>query len=79
MGRSLIISDKLYKKLEATARQRGLSSVEQLIEEWQTREASLCQRREVVLGIDALREKLQEVHGTMPDSVPLIREDRERP
>ncbi len=78
MGKSLVISERLYEKLEAMARQRGLANVEQLLEEWQAREANLCRRREAVLRIDALREKLRDVYGEMPDSVSLIREDRER-
>jgi 5'-deoxynucleotidase YfbR-like HD superfamily hydrolase len=77
MGRSIVISERLYEKLEAAARQRGLASVEQLLEEWQAREADFDQRREAVRRIDALRERLREAYGEMPDSVPLIREDRE--
>ena len=42
------------------------------------READLSRRREAVLGIDALRERLRGAYGEMPDSVLLIREDRER-
>lgn len=78
MGKSLVISEELYKRLEAAARQRGLDSVERLLEEWQAREADLYRRREAVQQIDALREKMRETYGEMPDSAPLIREDRER-
>lgn len=78
MGKSLEISDALYRKLEAAAKQRGLASIEQLLEEWQAREADLYRRREAVRRVDALREKLRESYGEMPDSVPLVREDRER-
>jgi hypothetical protein len=78
MGRSLVISERLYEKLEAAARQRGLASIEQLLEEWQTSETDLYRRREEVRRIDALRERLRQSYGEMPDSVPLIREDRER-
>ena len=78
MGKKLVISEELYEKLEAAARRRGLSSVEQLLEKWQASEVELYRRREAVRRIDAVREKLRETYGEMPDSTPLIREDRER-
>ena len=78
MGKTLVISDELFEKLEAAARRRGLASVEQLLEKWQASEVELYRRREAVRRIDAVREKLRETYGEMPDSTPLIREDRER-
>ena len=78
MSRTLRISDDLYVQLEATVQMRGLSSIEQLLEEWQSREAGLLRRREAVRKIDALRERLFATYGEMPDSVELIREDRTR-
>jgi t-SNARE complex subunit (syntaxin) len=82
MSQILTISDTLYTRLEAAARVRGLSSIEelidQLIEMWQARTDELRRRQEVVRRIDALRERLFATYGEMPDSVELIRADRER-
>ena len=78
MSRTLRISDDLYVQLEATVQMRGLSSIEQLLEEWQSQEAGLLRRQEAVRKIDALRERLFAMYGEMPDSVELIREDRAR-
>ena len=78
MSRTLRISDDLYVQLEATVQTRGLSSIEQLLEEWQSQEAGLPRRQEAVRKIDALRERLFAMYGEMPDSVELIREDRAR-
>jgi hypothetical protein len=42
MSQTLPLSDGLFARLEAAARRRGLSNVEQLLETWQaTRAASL--------------------------------------
>jgi hypothetical protein len=74
----VVISDALYARLEAMTRQRGFNSIEELLEDWQTREEALEQRRAAVSRIDALREQLFATYGEMPDSAPLIREDRAR-
>ncbi|MFQ6115589.1 MAG: ribbon-helix-helix protein, CopG family [bacterium] len=82
MSQTLIISDTLYARLEATARARGLSSIEELIEQliemWQSGVDELRRRQEVVGRIDALRKRLFATYGEMMDSVELIRADRER-
>jgi hypothetical protein len=78
MTHLLKISDVAYKRLEAMARQRGLSSIEQLLEEWPLGDDDLRQRQETVRRIDALRERLFATYGEMPDSVTLIQEDRAR-
>ena len=78
MSQTLTISDTLYHRLETAARQRGLTSIEQLLELWQTREVDLDQRRQAVQHIDSLRAKLMAAYGELPDSTDLIREDRER-
>jgi len=82
MSQTLTISDTLYARLEAIARVHGLSGVEelieQLIEEWQSKVDELRRRQEVVRRIDALRERLFATYGEMPESVGLIRADRER-
>jgi hypothetical protein len=78
MSRTLTIPDALYTRLESTARARGFSSIEQLLEVWQSHEDTLRHRQEVVARIDALRERLFATYGTFPDSTEGIREDRAR-
>lgn len=78
MSQSLTISDALYHRLESAARQRGLPSIEQLLELWQARDVDLAQRRQAVQRIDAGRAKLLASYGELPDSTALLREDRER-
>jgi hypothetical protein len=78
LSRTLTISDALYDRLEAVAQMRGLNSIEQLLEKWQAREDEVLRRQDVVRRIDALREQLFATSGELPDSVALIREDRER-
>ncbi len=78
MSQTLTIPDVLYLQLETTARMRGLKSIEQLLELWQSRENERHQRQETVRRIDALRERIFATYGEMPDSTALIREDRER-
>jgi len=53
-------------------------SIELLIEEWERNEANLLRRKDVVRGINDLRENLFSKHGEMPDSTDLVREDRAR-
>ena len=77
MSQILTISDSLYARLQTEAQLRGLS-IEQLLEEWEQRDSELKQRREVVTAIDNLRERISQQYNVMPDSVELIREDRER-
>lgn len=78
MSQTLTISDMLYTRLEITSQDRGLKSVEQLLEIWQSREDELRCRQEVVRQVDNLRQRLFDKYGEMPDSVALIRADRER-
>lgn len=78
MSRTLTIPDALYARPEAAARARGLSGVEQLLEEWPFSHDELQHRQDVVRQIDALRERLFAKYGEMPESVDLIRVDRER-
>ena len=78
MSKTLNISDDLYKRLEHAAHQRGLKSIEQLLDTWQFSEDDLSKRRKTIEKIDALRSRLFRTYGEMPDSVDLIREDRDR-
>jgi hypothetical protein len=73
MSQTLTISDTLYARLEAKARERGLSNIEQLLEEWERNESEILRRQEVVRQIDSLRKRLFDKYGKMPDSVELIR------
>ena len=78
MSRTITISDELYARLEAEARTRGLNSIEHLLEEREQSESNLNERQRVVERIDDLRERLFITYGEMPDSVELLRADRNR-
>jgi len=78
MSRTITISDELYERLQSEARTRGLSSVEQLLEQLRIPASGLSQRQQVVGEIDSLRDRLFAKYGEMPDSTPLLREDRAR-
>lgn len=78
MSRTITISDELYARLEAEARARGLSNIERLLEERQQSKYDLNDRQRVVKRIDDLRERLFIKYGEMPDSVELLRADRNR-
>lgn len=76
MSHTVTISDRLYERLESETKQRGFTSIEQLLVElWNS---SLRQRQETVQQIDALRERLTARYGTMADSTGVIRDDRAR-
>lgn len=78
MSRILTIPDELYERLEIKARERGLPSVESLLDEVGHEDAEPNHRGESVVRIDNLRERLFIKYGEMPDSVELVREDRAR-
>jgi predicted CopG family antitoxin len=78
MSRTITISDELYARLEGEARARGLDNIELLLEEREQREADLSERQSVVKRIDELRDHLFSKYGEMPDSVELLRADRNR-
>ena len=78
MSRTLTISTDLYLHLEAIAHRQGLASIEATLALWSAREEHLAQRHAAVREIDALRERLHATYGEMPDSTPLIRDDRDR-
>ena len=57
----------------------GVTQLLEKVEDLQMLAAeALERRREVVQRINELREQMFEKYGVMPDSVDLIREDRER-
>ncbi len=81
MNQTLTISENLYGRLQIGAQLRGLSIeqlIEQFVDEWERRESELKQRQEAVRKIRELRERIFAEHGEMPDSVELLREDRNR-
>ena len=85
MSKTITISDEKYQNIEALARLRGFQSVEQFIEEDEQldlqlhqRRQELEQRREVGRKLRELSDRIYQKIGLMPDSTPLIREDRER-
>lgn len=84
MSKTLTVSDKTYKLLKYLARKREMKSVEEFLEgffkglEAGEREKELESRHEQVERIKAFQRKMAEKYGVMPDSVDLIREDRNR-
>ena len=81
MNRTLSISENLYARLEREAQQRGFRTIEQLLEAKHSLGISpedLHRRQEAVSQADAIRGRIAARYGEMSDSVPLIREDRER-
>jgi hypothetical protein len=77
MNQTLTISESLYGRLEAEARLRGVS-IEQLLEEWERRESEIKRRQEAGQRVNEIFERMSAKYGVMPDSVELIREDREQ-
>lgn len=78
MGRVLTLSDDLYGKLESAAQRCGLAQIDQLLEQWKAADEERAKRDEVLQRILALNDQMRAKYGVMPDSVELIREDRER-
>ncbi len=78
MQQVISISENLYNRLQVTAIENGLPSIEQLLEYWQKREATLKQRQIIVRQIVSIRERLQREFNQFPDSVTLLQEDRSR-
>ena len=78
MSRTITVSDDLYQRLEATARLSGLEGIEQLLHQWESSEEERHKRIRAVRDIDALRSRLFQKYGVMPDSTTMIEEDRSR-
>jgi predicted CopG family antitoxin len=76
--KTITISDALYERLTQSAQEHGLSDIDQLFERWEVEFRSKQQRESVVDRINTLRETMTTKYGVMPDSVELVREDRER-
>ena len=77
MSKTIDIPDEVYSRLEAEAARRGLGDVVQLLEAVSSAVPNV-QRSSVFDEIHVFRERLRAKYGTFPDSVELIREDRER-
>ncbi len=87
MSVTLKVSEEIYKSLEQQAQKRELDSVEHFLKELTTQfekeetiewEKELQRRREIGMGIKKFRQKMKDKYGVMPDSTPLIQEDRMR-
>lgn len=84
MSQILTISDHLHRRLEATARRRGLQSVEQLLESWQSGEVDATRfqtlaaqwKRETAHHSNAAKRAMhpayQEIIGMGERAVPLL-------
>lgn len=73
---SLLISDALLGRLHSCAQLHGVS-LEQLLEEWEQKDAEVQQRQEAGRRIDEIFARMSAKYGVMPDSTELIREDRD--
>ena len=78
MSRTITISDELYARLEAEAHTRGMNSIERLLEEREQDKPDIAHRKNIVKKIASLRERLFAKYGEMPDSIELLRADRNR-
>jgi len=87
MNQTLTISENLYGRLQTGAQLHGLSVeqlIEQLFEEWERKDAELKRRKdaelkrreEAVDRVNEIYERMRAKYGQMPDSVELLREDR---
>jgi hypothetical protein len=74
----LELSELQYKRLEQTKDVLGLQTIEAVIDHLLEQQTAAQARAESVKRIHQLRAYLHEKYGDSPDSVELIREDRER-
>jgi hypothetical protein len=78
MNQTLVLPSTLYARLEASAHQRGLQSIQRLLELWQANEEETLRRQQAVQQIHQVRERLYQTYGEMSDSVELLQDDRAR-
>ncbi|HMV84932.1 MAG TPA: hypothetical protein PLQ88_12715 [Blastocatellia bacterium] len=71
-----MISDGLLNRLQSRAQLHGVS-LEQLLDEWERKDAEIEQRQEAGRRIDEIFARMSAKYGVMPDSAELIREDRD--
>ena len=84
MSQTLTISEDLLSRLQAAAQRRGLASVEQLLETWESSDEPLARFRTLVqqwrqdtahvsnIGKKALHPAYQEIIGMGERAVPLL-------
>lgn len=70
------IDDRVLAAFKDVARRHGNSVPEELRR--LITEASVRPRQELVARLDKLRSDILAEHGELPDSTPLIREERDR-
>lgn len=70
------LDENIVHLLKAQARQKGLSLQADLKDLLTS--AALEPRKKLFEGLRAHQEKMREKYGVLPDSTPLIREERER-
>ncbi len=78
MEKVITVSDMLYNRLEETVNKRNLSTIEDLLQLWISEEDAMQARAQQVEEIRTLYQRLTQTYGVLPDSVSLIREDRDR-
>lgn len=69
------VSDEIVLALKDQARRHGKTFGEEL--RGVLTEAALRPRREWADRLEVLRESIRKVHGELPDSTPMIREERD--
>jgi hypothetical protein len=67
MSKTLVISESLFAQLEVSARNRGLSCIEELLAQWQRDEDDPLPRTQLVHYVDSLRQRTLAVYGEMPE------------
>ena len=78
MSQTITVSDELYSTPDAERRQKGFSTIEQLLERTHISEDERRRRQEAFDRVEALQRHLSAKYGKMPDSTELLREDRAR-
>jgi hypothetical protein len=76
MSQTITISDDLYARLDQSARDRGLDSIQNLIEVWQIAEEERERPRDAVQLIDAIYQRMFEAHSEKAEGAHWIRQDQ---
>ena len=79
MSHRVQLPNRLYDQLQTPAAASGFASIPELPANSQVEPRSPDDSFDVLIArVDRRRERLRAERGTMPDCVPLIREDRDR-
>lgn len=79
MSRTVDLSDELYSRLELAVKKSGSPSIQELLATtFPASDDELAHRRAWFERISAFQQSLNQKYGVQPDSVAMIREDRER-